>query len=328
MTKPVIVQNLEDVATFGRNDASLLGQLDYWLKKAAGGKSRHIVRISGHAWVAKSRASLCEETCLTPKQLRSALERLTKAGVLISKPHLYENKVTSHFRIDESRRDQLVQISQAQEVYNDNAPQGQIDCAPQGQILYTETLVETKKDYGSTAVDQLSGKNKKVSVLNVGEGATPLATVIPDTASTIGEVIDLWKKAWSDTHEGYLPLFTSAQIGQIKLIMVRSGFDKPGILIDWTIRHWQVFTVFAVSDQGAFNTPGLPEPGFLLKYIQSAVAAYNGSQVPLKQPQWHTPKAITPVEPVVVKEIAPEDKMATLEEVQKLLTEMGVLPGD
>lgn len=34
MTKQVIMQNLEDVATFGRNDASLLGQFDYWLKKA------------------------------------------------------------------------------------------------------------------------------------------------------------------------------------------------------------------------------------------------------------------------------------------------------
>lgn len=97
----VLVSRPEDIAVFGRNSAALIGQLEFWLHKAAGGKSHRVVERNGYLWVAMPRLELFSQVMLTEKQGKTVLERLRAVGVLVTKRHIVNGKVLLHYRLDE-----------------------------------------------------------------------------------------------------------------------------------------------------------------------------------------------------------------------------------
>lgn len=316
MRSKVVLLSVDEILTFGKNEATLLGQVNFWLNKA-NKRNPNLVRIEGYEWIAKSRSSLREETALTDQQLRTALERLRGWGILISERHLHQNKITAHFRIDQERRQAMIaQSSLGRTTRTNLGAKTQIDLGGKTQNIDSETLLEPLGEYGSAIANQLSGKNDNFTGKGYirGGGCHANQQVTLESVKSVGQLADLWRKAWSETRENFLPPFTAMQNGQLKMAATRSEVDKPGVLIDWTVRNWSTFTAFAAQQQAAINPPANPETGFLLKYIASAVDAHKASQAaPAKAPITPTP---APTAPTMALE--PEEETMPIEEAQKL----------
>lgn len=315
----VLLSRLEDVKAFGRNDAAFLGQLDYWLKKAAGGKSQCVVRINDQAWVAKSRSSWCDETLLTPQQLRNVLERLKDAGVIIVERHLFNNRVTAHIRIDEEARQRrwgVVAVTPTAAVDDT-----QIKMGNSTKTIYIETQKRIERDSGqgfAPAVDEEAKTMGTVQDILAGKLRTTPVTITPATASKPGELALVFAKAWADAYpESFMAPMIAKHLGQLRQIAKSCPPGTAGKVVDHCVRHWQDFVSLATSSQGAWKQPQLPDLGFMLAFVQSAVNCWKGSQhqpkmVPTPKPRAATPKTAPHVAAPDSNAVTDQDEVAKL----------------
>lgn len=75
-------------------------------------------------------------------------------------------------------------------------------------------------------------------------------------------------------HHDHIVTLTGKKRGQLNMfhdkIQEDSGY-VPDDLIGLAVSEWDVFCSFAKADQGAFDCPRYPDPGFMLKFIDSAI---------------------------------------------------------
>lgn len=321
----LLVSRPEDIRSFGRNAAALLGQLDYWLTKAAQGNNRHVVRLRGQAWVAKSRADWCEETLLTPQQLRMALERLKAAGVIKVERHLFDNRVTAFIRIDGEARQAILDLAVG--TRTDLGAGTHTDLGVAGAINKEKTQGRIKKDYGPAepSVDKGEPEEKEMGTVAdvlAGRMRTPQVPVTPSTASKPAELALVFKTAWAETYpEVYLPSFHAKHLGQLKQIAKACPGGAGGKVVDHCVRHWPDFVSKAVADQGAWKQPQLPDLGFMLSFVQSAVNSWMGGSQP--KPTTHKstkpPKVATCTKDTAPKALESDEPVASIDEVAKML---------
>lgn len=341
----VIVSKPEDVRAFGRNDAAFIGQLEYWLTKANAGKNRCVVNRRGVRWVVKSRSEWCDETLLTAQQLRNVLERLESRGVIKRERHLFDNKTLAHICIDTGILEAIRAQSGAGPTNSTGKGQDtQTGEGPETQTSYIETGLETKRDYGPASRPgivsgpgsaKINGKEKSMSPgssvneILAGRMRTEPVPVSPENALKPGELAQVFQTAWSDTFPGtYLPPLIAKHYGQLKQIAKACPRGAGGKVIDYCVRHWQDFVATAVAQQGAWKTPQLPDLGFMLSYVQSAVQSWQegGLQLQGGPAKGAKPKKV-PKTPEKFDETAvsfdethePGEEKAGLDEVAKLL---------
>lgn len=335
MAQTVLVTRPEDVRDYGRNAATLLGQIDFWSKKVT---SPHpcVVRRDGYVWIAKSREVWCEEIALTFKQLKTVLSVLTRLGVLISERHLHHNRVTAFLRIEEDVRNQGKKgpIDKALEGPNDRHQKGPNSWAPEGPNIYLEKEKEKNISVGFATPPISEKKNKIRKGQKVPNPVCGVAEIPSDKTwikkldtdrnkgSKPGQLELAFKTAWSETYPGeYLTPMTSKQLGQLKQFAAASPPGQASKVIDWCVRNWSIFTSFAEYNHGAFKSPKRPTVGYLLQNVQSAV---NGSkehtQTPEKpsMPQKQVFQLLSaPEPPQPPQPIDPDDLPMTLDELKK-----------
>lgn len=339
----VVVVRPEDVRAFGANAALLLAQIEYWLKRP----HAHCVRedSDGRKWCGQARAEWQLQLGLSAQQLRTALELLRRERVLVSERHLHRNRVTAFLRIDVVARTAAVR----RKTLNVRGGSTQIGMGETNQIdlgestrTYTDkTDVEIEERIGVAAPTHFSEGEKEVSrrpksvigvsVSDLKKGATgrKQATAPVDLvgdASRPGQLSMVFKHAWSDTYEDFLPSFSARELGQLKQLVGKCPGGVVGKVVDWAVRNWPVFVSAAVQREGAFGAPQLPTVGFLLRFAQTAVNSWQEHErggggyagAPAKHPSQPASPKFVPPQPQKV-DMTPEERPATLEEIAELL---------
>lgn len=309
--------NNHHIRSYGPAAAVLIAQIDYWLTKAAAGRSRFVVD-RGSKWVALSREKLKQETGLTDQQIRTALSKLRSSGVLRSERHLFQNKTIAHFQIDYRRL-----INHSDSVEKTTTGEGQIHTTGEGQktptIYKTKDLSKNKKDYGSVKTEQFREEKDMGSVNDIlaGKLMHKGETIKPEDAVKPTQLAEVFRNAWAEMYpENFLPSFTAKHLGQLGQIKTKVPKGKVGEIIDHAVRNWEDVVSTAKAQQSAFNCPQLPDLGFIMKFAQSATASWKDA-LPMQLTALPKPrKDFTPEKPL---KTAPKGEMASLEEVEKLM---------
>jgi len=88
------------------NEMMVLGQIAYWFGKIEAGPRKGQRRASkllgqeGYYWVAKSHEELGRETGLDKRQVRHAIEKLAKRGIIVKLVRRFGGYTLSHLRLD------------------------------------------------------------------------------------------------------------------------------------------------------------------------------------------------------------------------------------
>lgn len=329
-----IAVNPEVIKIVGPNAAIVYAQIDYWLNKANNGNNRFVVHKADQRWVAKSREGLCDETGLTAQQLRCAIEKLLKEGLIERERHLFNGKVTAHFRVTTGQADlgDVTQMEQAKMTQTEQAYITQTDLGDLTQNIYIETVLETKKDIGVVDADggcatqifsgELEMVSKKsgysVSDMLAGHSASKkVEKVAPENSKKPGQLASVFRTAFTESYPDlFLPSFISKELGQFGLFATRCGQHNPRLVIDHCVRNWGSFKSAAISEQGAIKPPDFPSIGTMLKFVQTAVNLYLADTAPpkpvqlKKAPKPHNPPP-KPVEALKTAPKAPEDEIVT-----------------
>lgn len=285
----------------GANAALVYGQLDYWTNKANGGVNRFSVHKSDGQWVAKSRADLAEETGLTAKQVRTAIETLKGKGLIKVSQKLFNGVAVSHFSIAQMGQPEPESMAQT----------GQPAIAQMGHPIYIETVLETNKIIGDGVADggcatqissgeleMVSGK-KSYSVSDMLEGHSAVKKtekVTPENSKKPGQLASVFRTTHMEAFPDlFVPAFTTKDLGQFGHFATRCKPHNAGLIIDHCVREWGSFKNRAVQDEAAINPPDLPSISFLLRFVKSAVNLYLDDTAPQKPSK---PKiAFKPIQP-------------------------------
>lgn len=296
------------VRRVGPNAAILHGQLVYWVSKARGGLSRYVVEINGEKWVARTKEQLEEETGLTAKMLRSAVDTLHSQGLLLRLRRRFDGVVINHYRPAHMGTSLEAPI----------CPKGTSQPAHTGtsHLIYeTEDKIigsGTAETHFEESKKMVSKRKEGLTVSDVLAGKKVVAdkvVVSPALAEKPAHLIDLFKQAWVDEYPDlFLGSFSIKQHGQFGMLLKKCPEGKAGEVLDYCVRNWSSFVERAVEDQGAIKPPNLPDISTLLRFVQSAVNSYlEGTKeqaakplggfhnppgyTPTKQPQKHAQKA-------------------------------------
>lgn len=100
-----VLYHPEFVSLFGLDAraALVLSQLIYWNRPSRSGGTKLTLRRNGKPCVAKTRQQLAAETGLTPRQIKTAIERLRRTGLVSGEQHLFGGRNMNHFHLDEVR---------------------------------------------------------------------------------------------------------------------------------------------------------------------------------------------------------------------------------
>ena len=80
----------------------ILSQLHYWTADDRNGQTRLRMYRDGRWWLAKQYQDFAEETGLTPRQVRSAVDRLRGQGVIQTSTYRFDGLRTLHLRFDDA----------------------------------------------------------------------------------------------------------------------------------------------------------------------------------------------------------------------------------
>jgi hypothetical protein len=80
----------------------VLAQLHYWTSDARNKQTRLRVNRDGFWWLAKGYEAFGEETGLKPRQVRSAVDRLHKQGIIQTSSYRFSGMRTLHLRFDDA----------------------------------------------------------------------------------------------------------------------------------------------------------------------------------------------------------------------------------
>lgn len=125
MTRRIYVDMAGDL-----NAGILLGQIIYWHKSGADGRSRLRVHKDGQAWIAKADRDWYEEVRLTEAQARRARSILTKADLIKCKVYKFAGTPVVHTRINwpafleayEARLEPYLQASKLADLSHKTSP--------------------------------------------------------------------------------------------------------------------------------------------------------------------------------------------------------------
>ena len=312
MAKQVLVSLREHIETFGRKEAALLGQIDYWLTKANGGQNTAVVFRKGAAWVALSRKELFDQVGMTIDQGRRAMERLKVSGVVVSEVHLVKNVTRAHIRIDfEALEKCLMEASgKAQMAPTGVGKDAKSGCGKNAKTgignsakAYSYSKTYSIKDYASasgTCVEnggnttanagkkeekeneELEKKNALYAKFSLtaqngkpGGAQEKPGSITTENFHSVSELEAIFQAAWSGSQIGYCLPFTGKEKGQLKHFVGKLPEGSAGKVMDWCVRHWPEFVSWAMQNEGAFKPPQQPTTTFLLQYAQSAFNSWS-----------------------------------------------------
>ena len=94
--------------------------------------------------------------------------------------------------------------------------------------------------------------------------------------------LGLWKKRMATIFPHFQNL-TVKQEAQLRQAMKHLPPERAMAMLDWSLQHWQKFTLRVKADNGTAGMPEIPNPGYVLQHWQSLIVAYD---------QQHKPKPV------------------------------------
>ena len=235
--------------------ALILSKIIAWNQPDKNGRTYLRVRRKGTLWLAKSRETMCKDTGITIHQYKRAMPILVKQGWIVMERGLFAGKVTPHIQLAAGTANRLEALTA-----------NQLEAGTSKHYNQTKDNETKPKDLAggkpmATAAEILktTGKDKTQN--------TNLEVVWKDLMHTVtGE----WQKPW-----------TGEEKGKLKTLRSYLGDQTPKI-VRWVIPNWPLFMAYVNQKHKPDWVPGQPHLGFLLKYCDSAVAAFTAATAGLQ----------------------------------------------
>jgi hypothetical protein len=322
------------------NAAELLYRIAFWQPLAW-------IKSDGKRWIAHDRTWWMQQTGMSFDQIKRALTLLRRKSLIETRQGIFGNRNVLHVRLIGQaavipKFDEAQDEGSASHASSDAAPLDQSTPAPPkgggnaplyivqggtaGKVQQGEhsALAHANPDpgkikEGSQQESKGGGSGGNLSTAATADEAmepSPKGTVGP--ASTVASLEAIWRATVVKVCGGHAVPLTSKQQGQLKYFLTACPTDTAAAVLEYAVQNWSLFTQQAKSDEGAFNMPGKPEVGFLVKFSQVAVNFWLSKP---KKPLMTSP---SPKPPSVAMKLStkkpqPEEKPATKEEVLAIL---------
>jgi hypothetical protein len=141
----------------------------------------------------------------------------------------------------------------------------------------------------------------------------------------------LWVREVGRAAGKYAAPVTAKQAGQLEMFAKACPQGRAREVLASIVEVWSTFIAAASSEAGAFNTPAVPDPGFLLKFVNVAVNLWLSKQASLAQAAVTAPMVTTPIKVATeagqAASPAPvSDGKASLEEITDMLNNVTKKP--
>lgn len=290
--------------------------------------------INGRLWVAKSRAELMYETGLSEQQVKDALAKLRKDGLIQTSQHLFHGKNVMHVLITAKGSEVLkdptgvVSNDPAQVVSGEPAQAVSTDATSYTSYMQGESQGEHTGSSEQTLAsapsepmketDKVNPESKPKSVKDVilGQSARKVLHK-PDSAKSLEF---LWKSLVSEVTGGYVSV-TQKQLGQLKHFMGKCPPGTSQDVLEFAVRNWIDFVKEAEVMAGLKSTPASPNLDFLLKHADVAVTLRAAAKAVPPTPKQEATKGVPCPQPLQLIAQADETEEApkTLEELMSII---------
>ena len=262
-------------------EAMIVQQVHYWCSM----KRNH---REGHYWVYKTYPEWeAELQVFSSATIRRAIDHLRKLKILVTSRNL--NKFgfdkTLWYRLDTAElakitpsappkcADPYAQIEQT-DMVSLSTPIPETTPKTTGDINTAGKIPQKTNTQPQDPTVEIWGEIKKtVPTSNTGKDmkAEDILNTL-NTKSIPKDPVMLWKKRMGVLQEKYQNL-TKADEAKLRQAAKKIGADSL-LVIDYAVQHWNVFSLQAKKDKGAY-VHEVPTTGFLLQHWESAVVAYQ-----------------------------------------------------
>jgi hypothetical protein len=297
--------------------AHLLNKISFWHPKAN-------APWGDRLWWAQTSKGLVEKTRLSPKQVKRALGELRDRGLIETERHLWNNRLQNFIRPTIS--------ALGKPGTNGMGPQGTNGTVPRGTNVKTpeRTTEKTTEVSVPSHADLVEPEMKKAAAGLSSPESDPLTPRPPAPRKTVAEVLaaakakppkagpkslgQVWVEAVAKKTGKFVPPLTAKAHGQLKQFAKHCPQDPAGAL-GYAIDQWGQVCNDAETLNGAWNTPALPDAGFVLKHAGVVINLWLSQQkAKAVAPAPKPPAAPAPAKPAK----PPGGEKATFEEVMAI----------
>ncbi len=294
----------------------VLYRLLFWWPKA----SRE---IEGRRYFAKSYDELQHETGLTYKQVKSALMRLRKQGLITTLQRDFGGRNVTHFMLTAT----CVQELQLAQSGQPGGPKWDNCGGPNGTTPYTQGGQQGGLQGVSGAASPAHGNSGEIGQEvpegdgKVAKAADILATTKwgkkhkPDSGS---ELAFAWKNAMADVYGEVMVHLTGEQVGKLMHVIPKVGEGNAAKVIEYAISNWIEFVKTVETEAGIKTTPAKPNVTFFLKHaaIAASLCAQPEKPAPKKQ---EAVAGVQAVKSVQLISHSDSDKIQSMDELLSIL---------
>jgi hypothetical protein len=255
----------------------LLMRIMYWNKYAS------IVR-EGKTWVARTQSEWCDETELTPQQVKDGFALLRNRMLIETRKGVFANKIVGFVRLTD----------RGEQVHKNEGDQ----ClkTPTSECLQTPTYIhgETYKSssYLSDTTNSTCATPSGSELLSGGDQAiaenvskeAPMVSVKDILASggkhtkpktskavTVSALTHHWQEQVAQACSIFVPPLTMKAQGQLRQFMKACPNGQEQSILSTVIQNWQMFTAAAKSAAGTNTAPAIPNLDYLIKHLGVAI---------------------------------------------------------
>jgi hypothetical protein len=293
-----------------------------------------IAQKSGRDWTAQSMMALIEETAFSFDQVKRAVAKLRKLGLITTEQHLFHDKDgpknMNHYRLTEGG---FALCFEGAEKGKPAVPE-QCKSAPL-YIQQGESTGSNNKENIASALcasagqtskeiqEGDSGENMKLENLTSGHDVPNMleAPMLPHKPKKTHSLVTVWMTKFTEVTDKYCPPMTAKQLGQLKQFEKRCPKHLAETILCNVLENWHTFCKDVEMNQGLKKTPYEPSVGFLLQYVQNAVSVGLPKPKPVNKVPMPTLKP-NPVQLIACEPPAPEDDFATKGEYLAFLNDV------
>jgi hypothetical protein len=311
------------VTNSNANASLLLLRLAYWTPKAK------VVR-NDQTWVVKSGEDWSDETGMSLKQYKIAVNLLKELGLIATEKHFFANKTLTHMRFTEKGLDAL------------KGPTGKAQMVPTGRSRLGPT-----KNKGDTTREILQEKTSSSSARiahakNSGASNSGEKAVKPKSGMSVKDIMSnysstqktkellhqtdpktalelVWNSTVAGTYGVYVPPLTLKHKSQLAKFSAACPKGKSVLLLNCVLKNWGLFVSNVKTATGESKAPSLPSPGFLLVHKDVAITF----ALDMISTQQDMPPAVQSIALAPAPKVspAPQEKKASLEDFLSIFSD-------
>lgn len=293
-------------------------------------------------WTAQSMQALAKETGFSFDQVKRAVAKLRKLGLITTEQHLFHDKDgpknMNHYRLTESGC--ALWFKGAEQGKSALPEQGKSALPEQGTdapLLYIQgesTGSDNKEIPASALCAAADMKNFKIedSGNETDINFEGLKSVHDEAGIVKAHKLhhkpnkftlpDVWREKFKEATGKFCPTLTIKQVGQLKQFAKKCPSHMAETILCNVMEDWQLFAKDVEMNQGLKKTPYEPSVGFLLQYLQNAVSVgLLKSPKPVNKAQLLTPK-LMPLQLISSAPVPPGDDFQTKEELLAFLNDV------